>query len=100
MGYYASGSGSVTVKPGVDIETIMDKLKFSFEEVYLGAQSNEICFSVYDKYHEDDVQDTLNSIQSYISEGEVCYTGEDECYWRFILQDGVWLEQNGYIVYE
>jgi len=98
MGYYATASGEVTLKPDVDPDVVMDLLDYLYGELF----QNDNCIEFYtsDKYHEDDVIKTLDSLLPYITEGEVCYDGEDDTHWRFILRDGNWIEQNGHIVYD
>lgn len=97
MGYYADGHGWVRVKEKEYGNKVADELAYRY--TINDRELDTISFDEYAKYYETEVLNTLNAIVSYISEGEVEYTGEDEEHWRFILKDGKWEYQSGHIVY-
>lgn len=63
---------------------------------------SEIYFMYNGNYHEDDVIGILDDISKLITItlGECYFSGEDDTFWRFIFRNGMWVEQNGTIVYE
>ncbi len=95
MSYYATGSGTVTIING----EIADALKVFLEEKYgkNGAHcsldydfyenNGTYYMDIYDseKYHEADTTDLLELIAPYISEGQLEYSGEEDCIWKFVF---------------
>ncbi len=114
MGYYANGGGQIVFYGDVDdakIGAIAGVLANGFEDVdwwldtmHVYGPDTKTVFSVsdYDKYHDDEVRDALNDAAQLapIFGGEICYVGEDACFWRFIWKDGQWVEEHGRVVYE
>ena len=98
MGDYATAQGSVKLKERKDYAKVADELRPYYE--INDYDFTNICFGNYGKYYEDEVEAILNAILPHISEGEVEYVGDDNTYWRFILKNGEWVEQNGHIVYD
>lgn len=97
MGYYANYSGAMRLneKPP---ENIISDFNDYFENVY--CDDDTLDFGGYDKYNEEAVYELTEKIKPYTQSGEINYQGDDGCQWRFIFRDGLWLEQNGTVVYE
>ena len=112
MGYYATGNGSITfshvLEEGVFSE-ILERMKETFEcdgerqfkPTTRSSAVSYIDFWSNDKYYSDEVEATLNAVSSAapISDGEICYHGEDGELWRFIYKDGRWIEEDGHVEY-
>lgn len=54
----------------------------------------------YEKYHEEDIQETLKILAPITSDGEVEFAGEDDSHWVFRFENGCFTEYNGSIVYD
>lgn len=110
MGYYANGSGSATIIKGQEeaLTAILENkygergvrcgLDYDIEEIQ-GVYYIEIYDS--DKYYEDETNELLSVIAPYISEGNLNYSGEDDCIWRFNFDPETkeWKEENATIDY-
>lgn len=107
MGYYADGSGYIDIvanednwtEIALDVKLMLDDAGFGVFVPKLLPLS--IDFDCSGNYHEDDVIGVLNDISNKyeISSGELEFTGEDNIHWRFIYDDGVWIEEDGDVVY-
>ena len=110
MGYYADGNGYVTVRKLEDkrmdeLENVLKDCGCCFDyDISDNANHTEVCLNFYEKYYGDSVEELLNNlIQFGIVDGEVEFSGEDYCHWRFKWYDkpkGHWEEQNGHVVYD
>ena len=98
MGYYTTAKGYVQLKQRDNGAKVLEELRSCYE--INDYDFTYICFGFYSNYYEDEVEAVLNAILPYISDGEVEYVGEDDCYWRFILKNGKWKYQSGHIVYD
>ncbi len=106
MEYYAYGSGDATVKVNINREELRNKLDKAIEEFCskmeydLGDTDETITFWENDTHwHEENTIQFLNALIPYITKGSVKYHDEEGCNWRYILQDGQWIEQNGFLYY-
>ena len=106
MGYYADGSGSARFKEGVNtnqVTKILEETKTYIEfEMDLKINGRDIIdFYDSEKYYEDETMEFLNALVPFIDEGEMTYSGEDGCHWRFVFdpETGKWNEENGEIIY-
>jgi len=97
MGYYASYNGSIKLKEDITAELI-ENGKYLFEN--FACVDKYIDFGGDGKYYGDDVEEYLRKITPYTDSGEIEYSGEDGCLWRFIFRDSEWIEQNGTVSYE
>lgn len=106
MGYYAAGGGYVIYeKPITDEQAKIVDEQFG-EWVWTeecGTTDGRIVDMAYDgKYYSDEVETVLDKLAELgpIKEGELEFSGEDNCHWRFLYKDGAWIEQLGHIVYD
>lgn len=107
MGYYASGDGIATFKDGVEIEKVEEMLDDILDKMHVIEFEFEIFnknqISIYDtdKYHEDETLAFLNALSPYIIEGQMTYSGEDNCNWRFVFdsENECWTEESGIVDY-
>lgn len=88
MGYYAYGSGTATLKNGIDKDTLRGKLdELTDQECSIDYDfvNGDITFSDNGdySYDEDNIMDFLNTLIPYITDGEISYSGDDDCYWKF-----------------
>lgn len=108
MGYYANGCGHITAKDVDSYKKIRkmfgynpgtNETPFDFWE-----DEDELTINISndDKYYEDEVDDFLDSIIEFIKEGEIEYTGEDSCRWKFVFDTKTsrWYERNGRVIYD
>lgn len=106
MGYWASGSGSITFAeqlPENIIKEIQNIMSDDFDtEAYTQNNVTIIDVTADGKYHGDDIAAVLDEIanKATIAYGEIEFAGEDSCHWRFIWENDRWDEQNGEIVYK
>ena len=104
MGYYANGYGCFEVKDTYLIEEKVDEINDEYDaELVLSGFDGKtfILFSTYDKYHEDFVTEVLDALTPLVAEGSMMeFKGEDDALWAFILENGIWVEKNGHVVYE
>ncbi len=107
MGYYASGSGSAKLKKGTDKEAlakILDGIEsgigFSF---YVNGEYDyiDMCHE-YEKWYDDETDEFLSALIPYIEDGDMSFSGEDDCYWRYVFkpEEGKWEYEYARIVYD
>lgn len=107
MGYYVSGDGIATFKDGVEIEKVEEMLddildKMHVIEFEFGIfNKNQIFIYDTNKYHEDETLAFLNALSPYIIEGQMTYSREDNCNWRFVFdsENECWTEESGIVDY-
>lgn len=105
MGYHASGSGYITLRRH-PFEKEFEKLNELIEEYfYCSYSDSEREFFVdYDgNYHgDDDYLDMLNEVNAVcnVESGEIVFSGDDDCHWRFVFLNGKWVEDLGRVVYD
>lgn len=111
MGYYAAGSGDVTLKNGIEASDILEKIRkedFDFlcngeieEGVTVDGQKALDIWEADDHWHEEDVMEVLNFIKPYIDAGCLVYSGDESCHWRYVFDPKTdkWVEENGRIDY-
>lgn len=104
MGYYACGSGGAKLKDGIsedDVVKVIDNLDLGEIEidVYNGNQMDIVEIDYH--WDEDDTMNVLNELIPFISEGEVCYTGEEDNHWRYRFdpESNEWIEDAGVLDY-
>lgn len=109
MGYYADGSGYITLNPlnAKQLERVDEIFKDSIFEYDITSSQNETNIDVWcsDKYRDYWVEPCLRDLVPLgVLAGEIQFAGEDHCFWRFIYKgnrgSGQWLEQGGHIVYD
>ena len=98
MSYYAQSEGTITLKKdnAKEVVTILDGLS-PFEAEANSENTASLLSS--DRWYPEDVKASLDAIAPHVEEGEITFTGEDGCNWRYIFKDGEWVEQNGCIYY-
>lgn len=102
MGYCATGSGCLKLKSEVpeDVLALLSWENAGFSEVADSPDGGLWLTHEYEKYHNDDVVYAMNKIAPYVEYGDVEFSGEDDCHWRFHFEDGSVKEQDGEIVYQ
>lgn len=102
MGYSAAGNGIIILKNN-DINSITPEmeelLRNAFSDSEVSPDHGLWLTYKYDKYDEDTVMLCLEAIALVTESGSVEFTGEDDSFWRFVFQNGKWIEQSGEIVY-
>lgn len=99
MGYYAGYSGVINCKERLP-EEIFNEFSEYFENVYYNENTKELTMDGFDKYYPDSVKEILCKIAPYCESICVDYNGEDNSYWRFVLEHGELTEDNGLVFYE
>ena len=97
MGYYATGGGSVNLMQEVP-EEVMDVIKETFSD--FGVDGDELWITFEDCKYYDDVDDCMRLLAPYAKSGDVYFSGEDDCHWRFHFCNGKVEEQNGEVEYK
>ena len=110
MGYYANGYGYFEVKEEKDIVARFDEAMKNVSltgdlKVFLYTDVPDhsvIEFIYYDqKYWEDEMMEVLNALTPLVVEGSgMEFRGEDNSLWAFFLEDGKWVEHEGYVMYK
>jgi len=101
MGYYANGGGTLKLKKDMTVPaSILADLGREFSEVADAPDGGLWLTFEYDKYHDDDVTDALQSLAPFVESGNVDFAGDDDCHWRFRFFDGKMRMQYGRLVYE
>lgn len=106
MGYYANGGGQVMLRKdelGTPVKLPDDLLKMlgeDFSEVADSPDGGLWLTHEYNKYHSDDVEQSMEALASYVTSGDVEFAGEDDCHWRFHFENGEVEEQSGEITYK
>ena len=99
MGYYANGDGWATVKKDIDILAFKELLdcKSKQDDIRWDICDRTLIFFDSEKYHEENVEDFLEAIKDFITEGQITYTGEDNSNWRFVFnaEKNEWEEESG-----
>lgn len=95
MSYRAYGNGTIQLSQDLPYD-LCDDLEVYEAEIH---DDNELSICCDGNYHEDEIIEFLEKIKPYASSGEINFEGESGDFWRFILKDGEWLEQNGHISY-
>ncbi len=111
MGYYASGSGVVTLKEGVKAEDILSKLKsldllsdwdgdIDAGMKFDGKETIDF-WETNDHWHEEDTDKVLSFFVPYIESGSANYNGDENCHWRYTFDPETqkWNEENGRVDY-
>lgn len=108
MGYYASGTGSVIFKKGVDVEEVESTLIALDTFINWDIKKDGVYFcdrycdeEEYLAFYEGDTSIFLDALVPYIVEGEAVYSGEDDCNWRFRFDpdEQKWVEESATIDY-
>ena len=99
MGYYANYEGHMRFKEKLSNEDLRNICDF-FNEYEFDPDNLGISVWGYEKYYDDAVIEDLNKMKPYISEGSIEYHGDDDTYWRFILNDNEWIQEQGLVYYE
>ena len=100
MGYYAKGSGVITLKKSIP-GLVMDELDNigAFDE--MDQDRGQLLLIHYDdKYYEDEIEQALGIIAGYAKEGSIEFCGEDDCLWRFRFDGERFIQESGKIVYD
>ena len=105
MGYYASGEGKAKLKQNVNIENLVADIERIYGEgsIELEIQNDTIIIFSDDNshWHEEYTEQFLDVLSPYVESGCFNYLGEDGDIWRyrFISENGYWLEEKPQIVY-
>ena len=129
MGYYASGYGSIKIRTDYDTpalhrlykrktidfydgrrritaDTLLDLIldhDQGFEDIQISNESDGTAvldLSASEKYHGELVTETLERLAPITLEGEIRFTGEDDCQWCFHYEKGKFLEYDGFTVFD
>lgn len=102
MGYFAKADGSAKIKEGVNQELLEQFLLNAREESNsdIGFNISGGYISLWDSDSHWDEEYTLgflNTLNPYITEGCMVYTGEDDSIWRYKYnpEKGTWEEEFG-----
>ena len=101
MSYMAYGNGMVKLKDGVNKEALYEKLDKIVDDClgleYEEALNGYISFWDIDNYYEDEIMNFLNALTPHITEGQIKYSGEENCYWMFEFnpETNAWDELDG-----
>lgn len=99
IGEYKTAKEGLKTNGGV-IDAITALLTIDFVD-RLDKDSVEIQGYVeLSKWYDDQYRKILDAIAPMCTGGEIRFTGEDDCHWRFRFYDGCWHEEAGEIVYE
>lgn len=104
MGYCAYGNGEVVLKEGIDADNVLDQMESLLENAFCiecELSENGIQITDTENYHEEDIMEILNFLIPYITEGDMAYSGDDDCFWKFIFNPETlkWDEINGDVYY-
>lgn len=102
MGYYAVGSGDIILKEDTPENVLNEIIDFARDIFSNVNYSKEYGLDVFvdDKYHEDDMYEFFAKIKDYTEKGQIHYSGEDDCQWKFVFADGDWKEIGSRTVYD
>ncbi len=111
MSYYVSVTGDVRINPEYreKIFEVMDKENFDPEKLlewtcpFEKPEGEPVIYIFgYFNFHEDeDITNSMDMLAPYLLDGECVYCqGEDWEQWRYILRDGVWVYEDGCIIYD
>lgn len=118
MGYSAKGSGSATIKRDCvsELRKTLETAAKDPKSYFMGSFDWDIMkisdnneekdifdFNEYDDHwHEEDTYAFLNLLTPYITDGCICYDGEDGCLWRykFLPEENNWDEEAGEVIYK
>ena len=129
MGYYASGFGSITIRTDFNTSTLHKRYKRKTIDFYdgrkeikantlldlilnhdQGFENIQICkesggtavldLSASEKYHDDLVTETLDHLAPITIEGEIRFSGEDDCQWCFHYESGKFLEYDDITLFD
>ena len=112
MGYRAWGSGEIVLADVLDGYS-KDRILYLANEVFSGTglldfgEGNSM-YSVLDldyycdRYDDEDVRYVLEEISkvSDISNASIAFHGDDDCFWKFIYEDGEWDDITGDIIWQ
>lgn len=99
MGYYANGGGQVVLKDKVP-QDVIEILEKDFTEVADSPDGGLWMTFEFDKYYDDEITESMNKLAPYVESGNVEFTGEDDCVWRFHFYDGKVRYEVGRTVFE
>ena len=105
MECYAEGNGTALLKDNINKNELFWKLDKKIKEAYYleydydKDKTIHITDSVY--YREKDIVEFLNILSSYITEGTIKYTGDDDTHWKFVFNAKTeeWNKLKGEIYY-
>lgn len=92
MGYYANGSGYITLKKEADMEIVKKALDTAKDEIsgditgYWSKDNQTYNIDLYihdDHWHEEDIYDLFNAVMPFIVDVDVDMKGDEDCYWRY-----------------
>ena len=97
MSYCATCEGDFRLKEDLP-EDVLDFAEDIFDSVEVVGKN--LYLYNYGNYHDYDVEELLNKITKYIECGDLYFSGEDNCFWKFSVKDNEWHEYGGEVVYE
>ena len=101
MAYYANGGGQVVLKDGVKAPIdVWKMLCQDFSEVADSPDGGIYLTFEENKYHDDEVRESMGKLAPFVTSGNVEFTGEDGEQWRFHFWNGTVQYQTGRVVYE
>ncbi len=106
MGYTAKGVGSATLKNDVNKDaliTLLDKSIRSGSEIAYDINADSISiWQSTSHWDEDDIENCLKALTPFITEGEMRYNGDDDCFWRYRFDPKAekWNDERGEVVFK
>ena len=99
MGYHANYDGYIkfNTRP---VPGILDLMNETFANFRYEDDLNECTFGGFERYRSEDIKKALDSTSRYAKSGKVEYDGDDYTHWRFLFDNGEWIEEEGSVYYE
>ena len=105
MGYHVYGSGDATIKENVnrnELKELLNKVVNEHWDTEYVLNDDDTTIYFWENnccWHEEDTMEFFNKLTPYITEGCAEYKGEEDCNWRYVFQNGEWIEQDGTTYY-
>lgn len=88
-----------------DVEYITGVVSSKYDNNRMDLNCAMITVRGYEVYFEKEWESMLDRLAFYINEdsalvSQIEFIGDDKSLWRFIFEEGRWLNQNGHVQYE
>lgn len=106
MGYNAYGEGNIKLSlPCKNAEAFYINAMYDagYEAQVENRAGNVVDLWVQypnENWHEDRTLEMLEDLKPVTLKGCICFSGEDDTYWRYIFRNGEWHAERGHIAYE
>ena len=109
MGYYAGGNGTCILKESATEKQVLEAIKdceligdpdfeYEFETI---DNRNAIWINQNDwHWHDEEVTELFDALAPFIESGELLYSGDEDCHWKYKFSNGEWKEYDGTIIYD